>query len=228
MGDAPRSVFWFRKAHLTSLIFLGSKRQCLLPWRFFSAADGTSVCLLTSTNNGYPDEEQEYQFRHTRWGMSQSEVRLAENGEPEPDFSKGPTLVWKGELLGEQAAVVYTFAFNKLVRAKYMLAKYSSALQGTLYRLVSPKKPSAGEFIVDFGRFEKALIEKYGKPDESYQGAPKQAHESIGTDPEAMDNAMAMIEEAIRTGKLAWYSKWKTKDTSILLILHGSPARNRL
>jgi len=30
-----------------------------------------------------------------------------------------------------------------------------------------------------------------------------------------------MIEELIRTGKLAWYAKWKTKDTSILLILHG-------
>lgn len=180
------------------------------------------VFVLTSAKIGFPGEEPGYHFRHTRWGMSQNEVRSAENGEPEPNFSKGSSLVWKAELLEERAAVVYAFAFNKLVRAKYMLAKYSSVIQRTLYSAVSPKKLSPGEYVLDFNKYEKALNEKYGKPDESYQGAPKEAHEGIGRDPEATDNAMAMIEELIRTGKLAWYSKWKTSDTSILLIVHGS------
>jgi hypothetical protein len=180
------------------------------------------VFVLTGTNIGYPGEEQGYHFRQTRWGMSQDDVRRAENGEPEPDFSKGNILLWKAELLGEKVAVVYTFAFNRLVRAKYMLAKYRSAMQGSLYSLRSPKKPFMEEYVLDFDKYEKTLIEKYGKPDESYRGAPKEAQESIGKSPEATENAMAMIEELIRTEKIAWYSKWKTKDTSILLILHGN------
>ena len=51
-----------------------------------------------------------------------------------------------------------------------MLAKYSSAMQGSLYRSRPPKKPFVEEFVLDFDKYEKALIEKYGKPDESYQG----------------------------------------------------------
>ena len=180
------------------------------------------VFVLSSTNIGFPGEEAGYHFRHTRWGMSQHDVRRAENGEPEANFSKGSNLVWKAELLDERAVVVYTFAFNKLVRAKYTLAKYSSALQRSLYSAIAPKKPFAGEYVLDFSKYEKALIEKYGKPDENYQEAPKEAQESIGSDPEATGKAMDMIEELIRTGKLAWYSKWKTKDSAILLIVHGN------
>lgn len=110
--------------------------------------------VLTSAHIASTAEEAGYDFRHTRWGMSQQDVRGAENGEPEANFSKGSNLVWK--LLDEPVVVVYTFAFNKLVRAKYTLAKYSSALQRTLYLNLSPKKALLGEFIVDFGKYEEA------------------------------------------------------------------------
>lgn len=186
----------------------------------FKLQIGIILLLLAISTNTYSSEET-YHFRHTRWGMSQEDVRKTENGEPSPEFSHGSTLVWKAELLGEQVAVVYTFTFNKLVRAKYMLAKYSPSIQRTLYSIASPRKLFPGEFIVDYGKFEKALIEKYGKPVEHYLGAPKEVVENKSNDPETMGKQTSMIDEAIRANKSMWYSKWKMKDTSILLLLRG-------
>jgi hypothetical protein len=174
--------------------------------------------ILFSNNNTYASQEEEYHFRHTRWGMSQDEVKKAENGEPDPKRSKGSTLVWKAELLGENVLVAYTFAFNKLVRAKYMLLKYFSWSK-TLYPSLTPKKPLAGECIVDFEKFEKALIEKYGKPEKQEARFSKEI--DIVNDKRADIEDLEVMEDAIRNGKGFWASTWKTKDTQIVLILYG-------
>jgi hypothetical protein len=179
------------------------------------------LSLLALGTNTYSAEEKEtYHFRQTRWGMSREDVRKAENGEPNPEFSHDTTLVWRAELLGERVVVAYTFVFNKLVRAKYMLVKYSPPLQRILYS-AAPKQLLPGEFILDFDKFKKALIEKYGQPDEHYLGAPNEVVENKNNDPETLSRKTTMIDAAIRANKTAWYSKWKTKDTSILLLLRG-------
>jgi hypothetical protein len=150
--------------------------------------------------------------------MSQEEVKKAENGEPDPKRSKGSTLVWKAELLGENVLVVYTFAFNKLVRAKYMLLKYFSWSK-TLYPSVPPPKPIVGECIVDFDKFEKALIEKYGKPEKQEARFSKEI--GIVNDKRSDIEDLEVMENAIRNTKGFWASTWKTKDTQTVLILHG-------
>jgi hypothetical protein len=175
------------------------------------------LSLLVLLSSTYSAHAQEYNFRHTRWGMTQEEVRKAENGEPDPRFSQGNVLIWQAEVAGEKVAVVYTFAFNKLIRAKYMILKYSSA--GRNQFKVGPS-PVLGEFIVDFRKFE-LLIEKYGQPNEQRKGAPKEVHEDKRDDPEALDNQTKMIMESILYHKNVWYSKWNLKDTIIMLILAG-------
>jgi hypothetical protein len=181
----------------------------------------------------------QYNFRQTRWGMTQSEVRNAENGEPDPQFSKGDSLAWRTTILGEHALAVYTFAFNKLVRAKYLLATHNPTFQ-SLFNLPQTcdnwppefrpagKKHLAncrdlttdGKFLIDFDRFEDSLKKKYGTPAKEYKGAPPEANFK-GSEEEGLA-ALNLIEKIIRSGKLAWYSQWKTKDTSIILLLRGS------
>jgi hypothetical protein len=151
--------------------------------------------------------------------MTQEEVRRAENGEPDPRFSQGDILLWKTELLGEEVLVIYKFAFNKLVRAKYAIVKYSQDFRSVFKSPASP--PLGSQYVLDFDKFEKALINKYGQPNEQYLGAPKEVTEDKKTDSETIQRHIDMTREAIQNRKTAWYSKWNTKDTAVLLILHG-------
>ena len=181
----------------------------------------------------------QYTFRQTRWGMTQAEVRNAENGEPDPQFSKGDSLAWRTTILGEHAFVVYTFAFNKLVRAKYMLATANPTIQSVLgvpktcdnwppeYRSPANRHlPNCGDvstdgkFLLDFNRFEEALKKRYNAPIKDYKGVPPEANLS-GSEEEVLA-ALNLIERTIRSGKLAWSSQWKTKDTNIIFLLRGS------
>jgi hypothetical protein len=147
--------------------------------------------FLAYSGSAYSAEGQEYHFRQTRWGMSQEQVR-----------------------------VVYNFAFNKLVRAKYVILKHNPTLRKILKPTVSP--PSDTAFVHDFERFENALTERYGKPSKEYLGAPTEVHEDKRTDDEALRAQINMIREAIQNGKTAWYAEWRVKeDTSIILIVGG-------
>lgn len=188
----------------------------------FKLQIGIILLFLVASINTYSGEEEKYHFRQTRWGMSQEDVKKAENGEPDHKLSGRSTLMWKAELLGEQVAVVYTFAYNKLVRAKYMFVKYSPLMQ-MAYNSTngSPKKLLPGMVLLDYYKFEKALIEKYGKPYKQFSGAPKEVINNKSNDPEVLRKQVSMIEDAIRAKKTFWYSQWKTKDTLIILLLRG-------
>lgn len=179
--------------------------------------------LLASSNTTYSSEDGEYLFRHTKWGMSQEEVKKAENGEPNPGFSN-KTIVYKSELMGENVLIVYTFAFNKLIRAKYMLLKYFDLNQQKRFNSSDlPKKPFIGECLADFDRFEKALIEKYGKPKTQRAGFSKETDLDNKERSDAED--LEVMENAIRDKKGYWSSAWETKDTDILLFLHGEAGK---
>lgn len=180
---------------------------------------GIMLLLILGNNSINFLAAEEYHFRHTRWGMSQEEVKQAENEEPYSGFS-GKNMVYKSELLGENVLVVYTFAFNKLIRAKYMLLKYFSQSQQKRFAKNSTvKNPFPGECIADFGKFENALIEKYGKPESQNVRYSKEidVNNKNRTDEEDLE----VMENAIRRAKGYWSSSWETKDSDILLLLHG-------
>ena len=91
-------------------------------------------------------------FRKTTWGMTEAQVMAAEPDQPtEVRQSNGETIlrydpVKTGELAGR---LIYIFANDKLVRAKYI----SNAEHAEL-----------NDFIADYSAAEPILLEKYGKP----------------------------------------------------------------
>jgi hypothetical protein len=95
---------------------------------------------------------QQPDFRKASWGMSQAQVLATEPGQPSEVRQENGEVVVKydpvktADLSGR---LIYFFANDKLVRAKYV----SDAEHVEL-----------NDFIVDFRAVEPILIEKYGKP----------------------------------------------------------------
>ena len=149
------------------------------------------------------------------WGMSQEELMQAEKGLPDPEISKGGTLMYHSEILGEKALTAYTFASNKLIRAKHMFSKYFPPdAQRLLYPSLPPKTPLLGECFRDFEKFGKAIMAEHGKPYST-------THHEFPDRNEADVLGLIIEENAIRSGQTSWYSQWKTKDTLIILLLRG-------
>jgi hypothetical protein len=166
-----------------------------------------------STNIAHP---QNYDFRHTKWGMSMQEVKNTENGEPINKFSKGDVLTYTSTLLDEKVVIVYNFAFNKLVRAKYMFAKYSDSLWRVFFGSFPQEKLSTGHFILDFEKFKKELTEKYGEPLKEGWPVHKDYHDLVKG-----EEGLEVLEKAIKAGKGGLYAKWMTDKTEIILIVSG-------
>jgi len=161
-------------------------------------------------------QPQNYDFRHTKWGMSMQEVKERENGEPIDKFSKGDVLIFTSTLLDEKVLVVYTFAFNKLVRAKYMFAKYSDSLWRVFWRSFPKEKLIAGYLILDFEKFKKELTEKYGEPLEERWPLYKDYHDLLKG-----EEGLEVLEKAIKERKAGLFAKWMTDKTNILLAVFG-------
>jgi hypothetical protein len=112
--------------------------------RFLAAASLVSLLLA------YPGSAQD--FRKATWGMTKTQVMATEPDRPAEVRSENGEVVVKyesgngAELVGR---LIYIFANDKLVRAKYV----SDAEHAQL-----------NDFIVDFRGVEPVLMEKYGKP----------------------------------------------------------------
>ena len=159
-----------------------------------------------------------YNFRQTKWGMSKEEVMKSESSEPDHIFSKGDTLAYHSEIFGEKVLILYKFSFNKLVWAKYILSKY----------LFEKGKIIEGLPIIDFGKFEDILKKKYGKPkDNGTKFKTKELRDKLRILIESGDGkeSTELMDKSIREGKAWWYSAWESKDTLILLHLHGNKGR---
>ncbi len=105
---------------------------------------------LVSLLPAYPARAQD--FRKATWGMTQAQVMATEPDRPAEVRQENGEVVVKyqsgngAELVGR---LIYIFANDKLVRAKYVSNAEHSDLN---------------DFIVDFRGIEPVLAEKYGKP----------------------------------------------------------------
>jgi hypothetical protein len=109
----------------------------------FLAAVGFSSLLFA---------QQQPDFREIRWGMSQAQVKAMERDRPaEVRQENGEAVIKYDEVKTAELSgrLIYIFANDKLVRAKYV----SDAEHDEL-----------NDFIVDFRAVEPVLMEKYGKP----------------------------------------------------------------
>jgi hypothetical protein len=138
-----------------------------------------------------------YDFRKTKWGMSQDDVIAAEKADPE----KGETgifefLAYQTRVLDKDVYLGYYFFNNKLIMARYILAE---------------KHTNKNDFISDYLDFQEILKGKYGQP---------QSDKIIWKN-ERYRNKPTRYGMALSLGHLAYSSDWKTPSTNIECSMAG-------
>ncbi len=142
----------------------------------------------------------EFDFRKTRWGMSESEVLKTEDGTPTPSGVKDVIGFTDKKMGGISTFVFYIFAQGKLVRAVYSFTE---------------EYVNDNHYIDDYKKIKKILTEKYGKPlrdkmiwrNKLYQNRPQD------------------WGQAVSIGHLTYHADWKTKKTFIRMTLRSKNLR---
>ncbi len=133
-------------------------------------------------------------FRKTTWGMSKSQVKATEAGVPNSEDES--VLMYSSRISGMNALVIYIFAENKLVRAKYLFTEEHS---------------NRNDYITDYNSLKEALGKKYGKI---------KNEETVWRNDLYRDD-FSQWGFAVSLGHLIYYSQWNTENTNISLVLSG-------
>jgi hypothetical protein len=190
-------------------------RLLLLSCCAFLAAGRANDVVSASRSADQPD------FRNATWGMTRAQVLATEAATPvEIRESSGEWIVRYEsiELSKLRCRVVYIFAGDKLVRAKYVFDADHS---------------DPNDFIRDFQTLEPLLKDKYGKPvnerafwqDDSFQDEPKSYLEqdrASSTDILPSDKFAGL---SISAGHLKLYTQWRGVRTKVSHGLTGANSR---
>ena len=135
------------------------------------------------------------QFTETKWGMTKEEVIKLE-GKPVREKEEQGILmiVFESEIDNKECDILYFFAENKLVRARYHFTH---------------SHINKNSYIYDFYEIEKQLIEKYGETNKA--GLNK----LYPSDPDDWGSAVGY-------GQLRYYAEWELPETHINLVLTGN------
>jgi hypothetical protein len=165
--------------------------------------------------------QQHPDFRKTTWGMTQAQVMATEPERPaEVRQSNGEVIVKydpvnAAELVGR---LIYIFAGDKLVRAKYVSSAEHSELN---------------DFIVDFHAAEPLLAKKYGTPvadkavweDDAFQQEPLpylDQDRALASDILASDQHAGL---SVSLGYLRLFSERRSARTKVVHALTGGDHR---
>lgn len=159
--------------------------------------DGKKVVLKDNKTWEYVVEKENtenFDFRKAHWGLGKARVKKIENEEIIQEDDN--LIAYEGSVLGLDCYIVYIFAQNKLVRAKYVFIN---------------KHSNKNDFIDDYATIKNALIKKYDKPsaDEVYwkNNLYKDDVEGWGM--------------AVSAGHLVYYSSWESGSTQVFSSLTG-------
>lgn len=171
------------------------------------------ILALPVCGQAHPD------FRKTNWGSTQAQVLASEAGKPgEVRQSEGEIAVrYDGVKLADlDVSVVYIFALDRLVRAKYLV---TAAHPGDLNR-----------FIADYRAVEPVLRGANGQPsdqkavwlDDSLQEERKSYLDQDRALAEDILPSDRNVGLAVSKGFLKLYTEWTTGRTHILHALTGA------
>ena len=139
-------------------------------------------------------QEGGFDFRRTRWGMTKVQVGAAETSGPLEE--RDNSLAYKGTAVGRKVRISYYFVGDRLDRAEYdFLAKYSDE----------------DSYIRDYQTIKKDVTYKYGSP----------SSDKVLSRPSRFKDDALEAALAISTGRIMYFSLWKTKRTTISLMLAG-------
>jgi hypothetical protein len=177
-----------------------------------------AVTLALSGGNRFRGQaDPPKDFRQVAWGMTKAQVVASESKSPaEIAESKGEMIVRYDSVrfAGLDARVVYLFARDQLVRAKYILDANHAELN---------------DFIGDFKTVEPVLVEQYGKPaeeraiwlDDSTQLEPKSYLDQDRATPANILPSDQLVGLAVSLGHLKLYTEWHGNRTEVRHLLTG-------
>jgi len=132
---------------------------------------------------------ESYNFRYTRWGMTEDEV-IASETKLEPIEKRENLIKYKTQVLGKNVELVYLFAQNKLIGSSYKL---------------DDNYLNSQRFINTYNKFKEKLIQKYG---------PAQKDETFWSN-DIYRNLSSKRGLALSLGHVEYLAIWETPDTMI-------------
>lgn len=146
-----------------------------------------------------------FDFRTSNWGMNANDVTLKE-GNPTSRKKNGNfyTISYEKQVAGLKANTEFKFLLGNLGKGSYYF---------------KVKYKNNNDYIYDFKKLRKALINKYGNPKES--DPEIWANKTHKSDP---DNYGLAVGE----GHLTYVANWEKDQTKILLQLKGENQKYRL
>jgi len=158
-------------------------------------------------------EEVKYDFRKTNWGMSQKQVKVTEDKEPEgeKDTESGWCLGYKTEIGGEDYYCAYYFLEDKLWSCAYAFAG---------------EHTNKNMYIDDYKEIKETLTKKYGKPNNDILVTVNKDEIQWKDDLYKDDESEWGL--AISVGHLEYVSAWETSTTKIFLRLAGDNYKIKL
>ena len=144
---------------------------------------------------------QQFDFRNTRWGISQDDIRLSEKTKPVCDnCRKEGQIIYETSVMAKKMALLYDTIEDKLVSAGYILIENYT---------------NENKYIETFEGFKKQLTSKYGKPTTDKIVWRSDSNKYV-------PNQYGM---AVSIGDLEYKAKWETDRTEINMILNGNDYR---
>lgn len=143
------------------------------------------------------EEQERPHIRQARWGMTSAQVKKAESAEFVADLELDGLCILKYSttVCSLDCGLNYYFVNAKLVRVRYT---------------VNEKHSNKNRYIKDYDQLKTALTEKYGE-----------GEEHIFWSKDLFKDDRDQWGLAISIGDLAYYTKWVTPYTDILLVLDG-------
>jgi hypothetical protein len=136
-------------------------------------------------------------FRDVAWGATAEQIAQAE-GRP-PDARENGTLGYEGLLLGRKVYIYYVLADGRLVRAGYTLAE---------------KYNDPAEYIKLYRGVKSLYTQRYGPPVQD---------EAVALNDAEADQQKA---RALADGRLAYFSRFETDQSAILVSLAAQERQN--
>jgi len=147
------------------------------------------VCLISLGMQCKLSWGENYNFRYTRWGMTEEEV-IASEIKTDPIEKDENSIKYKTQILGKNIELVYLFAQNKLI--------------GSLYKL-DENYLNSQHFMQTYFEFKDALMQKYGQPNK----------ETMNWINDTYRNVRNKWGLALSLGHLEYFAFWKTQSTTI-------------
>ena len=156
-----------------------------------------ALLILACTSSDEKTEQDSFEFRKTRWGMTMDEVKSSEDISPSKE--KDDHILYNEEFNSIPSTMGYVFVDGKLVKAAYLFEE----------RYQNPD-----DHIVTYERIKGLLINDYGPP---------VLDEIKWIDEEKTDD----LGKSVCKGEVLYKSEWIVKNTLIELLLDGANNRCR-